>query len=196
MSKRTAEIKRETTETQIDLKLNLDGTGEYEVATGSGFFDHMLSHLAKHSRSDLQLQAKGDLHVDAHHTVEDVGICLGQAIDQALGDKKGIIRFGEGTVPMEDALARVAIDLCGRASFVFNVKFRGDKIGDFDVELVAEFLRSLANNAKMNLHIDVPYGENNHHIAEAIFKALGRSLAEAKRIDDQQQDVPSTKGVL
>ncbi|MBN2375765.1 MAG: imidazoleglycerol-phosphate dehydratase HisB [Sedimentisphaerales bacterium] len=196
MSKRTAEIKRETTETQIDLKLDLDGTGKYEIATGSGFFDHMLSHLAKHSRSDLQLQAKGDLHVDAHHTVEDVGICLGQAIDQALGDKKGIIRFGEGTVPMEDSLARVAIDLCGRASFVFNVKFPGDKIGDFDVELVAEFLRSLANNAKMNLHVNVPYGENNHHIAEAIFKALGRSLAEAKRIDDQNQDVPSTKGVL
>ena len=196
MAPRTATIKRTTKETQIELTINLDGTGKYDIETGSGFFDHMLSHLARHGLLDLTLRATGDLHVDAHHTVEDVAICLGQAIDQALAAKKGIVRFGCAKVPMEDSLADVAIDISGRPSLVYNVKYPADKIGDFDVELVSEFLRSFANNTKMNLHINVPYGTNNHHIAEAIFKALGRSLRQAISIDPRCQDIPSTKGIL
>ena len=196
MAQRIAEIERNTKETQIKLQLNLDGEGKYEIETGMGFFDHMLCHLARHGLFDLKLSAQGDLHVDAHHTVEDVAICLGQAIEKALGDKKGIIRFGSSIVPMEDSLAQVALDLCGRSCSVYNVKYRAGKIGDFDVELVEEFMRSLANNAHMNLHVNVPYGSNNHHIAEAIFKALGRALAEAVRINERYSDIPSTKGVL
>lgn len=194
---RTVKLQRNTNETQIALELTLDGSGRYEIDTGSGFFDHMLSHVAKHGLMDLKLKAVGDLHVDAHHTVEDVAIVLGQAIDQALGDKKGITRFGSAKVPMEDALAEVAIDICGRPCCIYNAEYRGSKIGEFDVELVSEFVRSLANNAKLNLHINVPYGTNNHHIAEAIFKALGRSLAQAVAIDPRGKDViPSTKGTL
>ena len=196
MTERKAEIKRKTNETSIELSLDLDGQGTFEIETGSGFFDHMLSHVARHGLFNLKLQAKGDLHVDAHHTVEDVGICLGQAIDKALGDKKGIVRFGSATVPMEDSLASVTVDLCGRAYCVYNANYGTDKIGDFDVELVEEFLRALANNARLNLHVNVPYGSNSHHIAEAIFKALGRSLQEAVRIDERCTDVPSTKGIL
>ena len=196
MTPRQTDIKRKTKETNIELSLNLDGRGGFEIETGSGFFDHMLSHVARHGLFDLKLHAKGDLHVDAHHTVEDVGICLGQAIDQALGDKKGIVRFASATVPMEDALASVAVDLCGRAYCVYNAAYTSDKIGEFDVQLVEEFLRALANNARMNLHVNVAYGSNSHHIAEAVFKALARSLAEAVRIDDRCEDVPSTKGVL
>ena len=196
MADRTSKIDRTTKETQVSLELNLDGTGKYEVATGVGFFDHMLSHVAKHGRFDLVVRAKGDLHVDAHHTVEDVAICLGQAIEEALGDKKGIVRFGSVEVPMEDSLAKVAIDLCGRPSCVYNVKYRSGKIGDFDVELVEEFMRAFSNNALMNLHINVPYGTNNHHIAEAIFKATGRALAKAVSIGPGSDDVPSTKGIL
>ncbi len=193
---RTARIERKTRETQIMLEVNLDGSGRYEIETGQGFFDHMLSHVARHGLLDLNLKASGDLHVDAHHTVEDVAICLGQAIDKALGDKKGITRFGAASVPMEDSLAHVAIDLCGRAFCVYNAEYRADKIGDFDVELVGEFLRSLANNARMNLHVNVAYGSNNHHIAEAIFKALGRALAQAVAPDPRCEDIPSTKGVI
>ncbi len=196
MAERTETIERITKETDIKLTLNLDGKGQYDIETGSGFFDHMLCHLTRHGLFDLQLKATGDLHVDAHHTVEDVAICIGQAIDKALGDKRGIVRFGAATVPMEDSLAEVAIDICGRAYCAYNVKFLADKIGDFDVELVSEFMRSFSNNAKMNLHINVPYGSNNHHIAEAIFKALGRALAQAVALDDRIGDVPSTKGVL
>ena len=196
MTARKAEIKRKTNETAIELSLDLDGQGTFEIETGSGFFDHMLSHVARHGLFNLKLQAKGDLHVDAHHTVEDVGICLGQAIDKALGDKKGIVRFGSATVPMEDSLASVTVDLCGRAYCVYNANYGTDKIGEFDVELVEEFLRALANNARFNLHVNVPYGSNSHHIAEAIFKALGRSLQEAVRIDETCQDIPSTKGIL
>lgn len=196
MTDRTKTIERITKETRIQLELNLDGSGRYEIATGSGFFDHMLSHLARHGLFNLTLKAQGDLHVDAHHTVEDVAICLGQALDQALGDKKGIVRFGSAVVPMEDSLAQVAIDICGRPSCVYNVNYTADKIGDFDVELVSEFMRSFANNARMNLHINVPYGSNNHHIAEAIFKALGRSLAVAVARDARCPDIPSTKGIL
>ena len=196
MTARKSQIKRKTKETTIELSLDLDGQGSFEIETGSGFFDHMLTHVARHGLFDLKLQAKGDLHVDTHHTVEDVGICLGQAIEKALGDKKGIVRFGSATVPMEDSLASVTVDLCGRAYCVYNVTYGTDKIGEFDVELVEEFLRALANNARLNLHVNVPYGTNSHHIAEAIFKALGRSLHEAVRIDQRCKDVPSTKGIL
>lgn len=193
---RVANIERDTKETRIRLKLDLDGVGRYQIDTGCGFLDHMLSHLARHGFFDLTASASGDLNVDAHHTVEDMGICLGRAINEALGDKKGITRFGSAVVPMEDALAEVAIDLCGRPCCVYNVEYRADKIGDFDVELVGEFLRSLANGALMNLHINVPYGSNNHHIAEAIFKALGRALSQAVSTDPRCSDVPSTKGLL
>ncbi len=196
MANRIAKIERKTKETQIELELNLDGEGRYEIGTGNGFFDHMLSHLARHGLMDLTLKAQGDLHVDAHHTVEDVAICLGQALDQALADKKGITRFGWAAVPMEDSLAQAAIDISGRPGLVYLVEFNAEKIGDFDVELVAEFLRGFSNNAKLNVHVNVPYGTNNHHIAEAIFKALGRSLAQAVSRDTRVKDVPSTKGVL
>lgn len=191
---RNAKIERKTTETDIALNLNLDGRGQYQVDTGIGFFDHMLSHLAKHGKMDLTLRAKGDLHVDAHHTVEDVAICLGQALCDALGDKKGIVRFGDSVVPMEDAKAQVTVDLSGRPYLVYRVKYHTQKIGDFDVECVEEFLRAFSTAGKFNLHVDVPYGTNSHHIAEAIFKALGQSLAAAVKVVGQ--DIPSTKGIL
>src|SRR5438270_1848904 len=171
---RTARIHRQTGETRIDLTLDLDGAGRAQIASGIGFFDHMLTLLARHSLIDLTVEAAGDLHVDAHHTVEDVGIVLGQALEKALGDKRGIFRYGWAIVPMDESLAQVAIDLSGRPAFVFNVKFRGDSIGGFPVELVDEFLKALATTAKMNLHVTVPYGGNNHHIAEAIFKATAK----------------------
>lgn len=194
MKDRTAKIERKTTETDIFAEINLDGQGRYDIDSGVGFLDHMLSHLSKHARIDLTLKAKGDLEVDAHHTIEDVAICLGSCLTEALGDKKGITRYGNSSVPMEDALASVAVDLSGRAFCVYNVKYQTEKIGDFDVECIEELLRSLANNGKLNLHIDVPYGSNSHHIAEAIFKALGQALAQAVSISGE--DVPSTKGVL
>ncbi len=193
---RKREISRKTRETQISVALNLDGSGNSTIATGVGFFDHMLDHLARHGMLDLTVQATGDLHIDAHHTVEDVSLVLGSAIQQALGDKRGIYRYGWASVPMEDTLANVALDLSGRPAFVFNARFPTPKIGDFDVELVHESLRSLANTAGMNLHINVPYGTNSHHIAEAIFKAFAKSLRQAVARDPQSQDIPSTKGVL
>ena len=196
MTDRKATVKRTTKETQIELTVNLDGTGRYDIDTGAGFFDHMLTHLARHGLLDLTVHAQGDLHVDAHHTVEDVAICLGDGLTAALGDKKGISRFGSALVPMEECLAQVAIDLSGRASLVYHVDYQADKIGDFDVELVREFLRALAAHAKMNLHVNVPYGNNNHHTAEAIFKALGRCLRQALALDPRCGDVPSTKGIL
>ena len=196
MANRIAKVQRKTKETEIELTVDLDGAGQYDIATGAGFFDHMLSHLARHGLLDITLAAKGDLHVDAHHTVEDVALCLGSAIDEALGDKKGIVRFGSAVVPMENSLAEVAIDLGGRPCFVYNVEYGADKVGEFDVELVEEFLRSLTNTAKMNLHVNVPYGSNNHHMAEAIFKALGRALRQAVGPDERNSEVPSTKGVL
>jgi len=194
MANRTAKISRKTNETDIDLDINLDGTGTYDISTGVGFLDHMLTHLSKHSKIDLNVTAKGDLEVDAHHTVEDIAICLGHCFDEALDNKKGITRYGSSSVPMEDALANVAIDLSGRASFVYNVKYNTEKIGDFDVECIEEMLRSFANFGKFNLHINVPYGINSHHIAEAIFKALGQALAKAVKITGT--DIPSTKGTL
>lgn len=200
---RTASLQRKTNETDIRLDLGLDG-GAYTHRTGVGFFDHMLDHIARHGRLALLIEARGDTHIDDHHTVEDVGIVLGQAIEKALGDKKGIERYGYGVVPMDESLARVAIDLSGRAALVFRVPWTGygveapaiggEKIGKFDVQLVQEFFNAVAQNAKMNLHIEVPWGDNNHHIAEAIFKAFGRALRQAVAITGT--DVPSTKGVL
>jgi imidazoleglycerol-phosphate dehydratase len=194
MAARTAKIHRKTKETDITLSLNLDGVGKYQIDTGIGFLDHMLSHLAKHSKIDLTLKAKGDLDVDAHHTIEDIAICLGECLVKAIGDKKGIARYGHSSVPMEEAMANVSIDLSGRSSCVYNVEYRTGKIGDFDVECLEEMLRSFSNNGKFNLHINVPYGTNSHHIAEAIFKGLGQALAEAVKIVGT--DVPSTKGIL
>jgi imidazoleglycerol-phosphate dehydratase len=194
MADRTAKIHRRTKETDVTLDLNLDGLGKYEIDTGIGFLDHMLSHLSKHGKIDLNVKAKGDLNVDAHHTVEDVAICLGESLIKALGDKKGISRYGHSSVPMEETLADVSVDLSGRPNCIYNVEYRTDKIGDFDVECLEEMLRSFSNNGKFNLHVNVPYGTNSHHIAEAIFKGLGQALAEAVKIVGM--DVPSTKGQL
>jgi imidazoleglycerol-phosphate dehydratase len=196
MPDRQATINRKTKETEISLTIDLDGEGKVEVATGIGFFDHMLDHLGRHGLFDVTVRAKGDLHVDGHHTVEDVAICLGQAIDQALGDKAGIFRYGHFAVPMEETLAEVTVDLSGRPVLVYRVAYPGEKVGAFDVELVEEFLRGMANNARMNLHVNVPYGTNNHHIAEAVFKALGKAMAMAVAVDPRRTGVPSTKGTL
>lgn len=194
MADRTAKIHRKTKETDVTLDLNLDGLGKYEIDTGIGFLDHMLSHLSKHGKIDLNVKAEGDLNVDAHHTVEDVAICLGESLLKALGDKKGISRYGHSSVPMEETLADVSVDLSGRPNCIYNVEYRTDKIGDFDVECIEEMLRSFSNNGKFNLHINVPYGTNSHHIAEAIFKGFGQALAAAVKIVGT--DVPSTKGQL
>ncbi len=191
---RKAEIKRKTNETDIRVEMNLDGKGHYTVNSGVGFFDHMLAHLSKHSRIDITVQAKGDLEVDAHHTVEDVGIALGEALEAALGDKKGIARYGHSVVPMEDAKAEVTVDLSGRPYLVYRAAFNTEKIGDFDVECAEEFLRSFSTVGKFNLHIESPYGTNSHHIAEAIFKALGQALGAAVKIVGTE--IPSTKGRL
>ena len=197
MPHRTATIQRKTKETDIELTLDLDGSGRTLAKTGVGFLDHMLDHLGKHSLTDLSVKAAGDLHVDDHHTVEDVAICLGEAIKRALGDKAGIARYGAASVPMEEALANVSLDLSGRAAVAYNVRFSGDKIGTFDTQLVEEFLRRLANVAGMNLHVNVPYGSNDHHVAEAIFKAVAQALRQAKSIDPARKgEVPSTKGTL
>jgi imidazoleglycerol-phosphate dehydratase len=197
MPSRIGKLSRKTKETDIALELNLDGTGQSEIATGVGFFDHMLTHLAKHALLDLTVKARGDTHIDDHHTVEDISLVLGAALDKALGDKAGIFRYGWASVPMEDALANVALDLSGRPAFVFNVSFPSKKIKTFDVELIHEALRSLANAAKMNLHVNVPYGTNSHHIAEAIFKALAKALRQAVAVDERAGGkVPSTKGTL
>jgi imidazoleglycerol-phosphate dehydratase len=194
---RTAEIQRDTKETRIRLRLDLDGSGAVRAETGVGFLDHMLDHLGKHSGTDIEISCQGDLHVDDHHSVEDVGICLGTALAEALGEKRGIRRYGSASVPMDEALAEVAIDLSGRAAMVFNVRFTTPRIGRFDTQLIEEFLRAVANEARMNLHVNVPYGSNDHHIAEAIFKAVAQALRVAKGIDpDRADDVPSTKGSL
>lgn len=184
---------RQTKETDIQLKLNLDG-GAYRMQSGVGFFDHMLDHLARHGGFGLDIAADGDTHIDDHHTVEDVGILLGEALVETLGDKKGIERYGFASVPMDEALARVTVDLSGRPALVFHVAFNGPKIGRFDTQLVREFLTALANFGRFNCHVEVPYGGNDHHIAEAIFKALGRALRQAVAITGDQ--IPSTKGSL
>lgn len=196
MADRIAQILRQTKETKVELSLNLDGAGRADIGTGIGFFDHMLDLLSRHSLIDLKVHAEGDLDVDDHHTVEDVGIVLGQAIEKALGDKAGIHRYGWAIVPMDESLAQVAVDLSGRAALVYNVAFTSPRIGKFDLELVGEFLKAVSNSAKMNLHVNVPYGANNHHIAEAIFKALARALRQAMALDPRSTGVPSTKGTL
>jgi imidazoleglycerol-phosphate dehydratase len=193
---RTAKIHRKTTETDIAVEVNLDGIGEARVATGVGFLDHMLALLAKHAALDLGVDAAGDLNVDQHHTVEDVGIALGQAFREALGDKAGIRRYGHFTLPMEETLCTSALDLGGRAYFVFEADFPTHKIGDFDAELVADFWHAFAANALCNLHVIVHHGRNSHHIAEAIFKATARALRIAVEADPRLRGVPSTKGAL
>ena len=193
---RTATLSRQTRETRVQLSLNLDGTGKSAPETGVGFFNHMLDLLSRHSLIDMTITAEGDLEVDSHHTVEDVGIVLGQCLEKALGDKRGIHRYGWAIVPMDESLAQVAVDLSGRPAFVFNVNFHGPQIGTFATELVEEFFKALATTAKMNLHVAVPYGTNNHHIAEAIFKATAKALRQAVSPDPRNPDVPSTKGSL
>jgi imidazoleglycerol-phosphate dehydratase len=196
MMPRTAKIERTTRETHVRLELNLDGSGGGSWNTGVGFFDHMLELFARHAALDLTIEAKGDLHVDQHHTVEDVGICLGQAVKQALGDKAGIRRYGHFTLPMEETLCTTAIDLSGRYYLVFNASFDRPKVGDFDTELVEDFFQAFAANCLCNLHVLVHYGRNSHHIAEAIFKSAARSLRMAVEADLRLTGVPSTKGTL
>lgn len=194
---RTAEIARTTKETDIKVSVNLDGKGEYSIDTGIGFFDHMLSALSKHSGIDMNITCKGDLNVDAHHSVEDTGIVLGQAVAKALGDKVGIRRFGSCAVPMDEALGKAIIDVSGRPFIVFEAEFTGDKCGDMDTQLFEEFFRSFAFNAGITLHISAPYGVNDHHKAEAMFKALARSLRMAVEEDPRfAGQVVSTKGAL
>ncbi len=197
MTDRIAEISRETKETSITASVNLDGTGTSDVATGIGFFDHMLDALSKHSAIDLTVRARGDLHIDMHHTVEDTGIVIGQALKSALGDFSGITRFGHAYLPMDETLSRAAIDLCKRPYLVWRVEFRRDKIGEMDTELFKEFFHALAGNAGMCLHVENLYGENQHHIIESCFKATARALRMAVAPDARLGGLPaSTKGVL
>ena len=194
---RKAEITRTTNETEISVSVTLDGTGQHHMATGIGFFDHMLDQLSRHALIDIALTAKGDLHIDDHHTVEDCGIALGQALAQALGDKRGIRRYGECSLPMDDAQVRCALDLSGRPFLVWNVPFPTPKIGTFDTELVREFFQALATHAGITLHVDLIHGINSHHIAEAVFKAVARSLRLAVEEDPRMAgSIPSTKGTL
>ncbi len=196
MNARTAQQRRETAETQIELALNLDGTGATKIATGIGFFDHMLTLLGRHALIDLEISAKGDLHVDYHHTVEDCGIVLGSCLAEALGDKRGIVRYGSVYLPMDESLARVAIDLGGRPFLVFDGPQGAGAVGQFPFSLVEEFGRAFAFNAKLNLHAAILYGRDSHHMAEAFFKGLGRALREACAIDPREGGVPSTKGTI
>ena len=193
---RAATISRKTAETNISLELNLDGSGQASPATGIGFLDHMLDLLARHSAMDLSVRATGDLHVDQHHTVEDVGICFGQALRQALGDKAGIRRYGHFTLPMEETLVTVALDFSGRYFFVFDAAFPAAKIGEFDSELIEDFWQAAAANALCNLHVVLHHGRNSHHISEAIFKAAARAIRMASEPDPRQPGIPSTKGSL
>lgn len=193
---RSFEIDRKTAETEIKLVLNLDGSGRSSLSTGLGFLDHMLTLFARHSLVDLEVFCKGDTHVDGHHSAEDIGICLGQAIERSLGDKKGIYRYGHMSLPMDETLVQVAIDFSGRPYFVWNVTFPTPRVGDFDTELVEEYWHAVCVQAKMNLHVNLQYGRNSHHIAEAIFKALARAMRQAWAIDPREPGVPSTKGTL
>ncbi len=197
MADRTATIKRDTLETQIEVSLNLDGTGQSEFDTGVSFLEHMLDQVARHGMVDLRIQASGDLHIDAHHTVEDVGITLGQAFAEAVGDKQGIRRYGHAYVPLDEALSRVVIDFSGRPGLEYGVDFPRARIGDFDVDLFAEFFQGFVNHAKVTLHIDAIRGDNAHHIAETVFKAFGRALRMALECDPRMEGImPSTKGSL
>jgi len=196
-SLRSASIERRTKETDIAASVDLDGTGAYEVATGVGFLDHMIEQLARHSLIDIALKAEGDLHIDQHHTCEDSGIALGQAVAKALGDKKGIARYGSAYLPMDETLTRVALDVSGRPYLVWKVAFTRSKIGEMDTELFREWFQAFAQHAGLTLHVETLYGENSHHIAETCYKALARALRQAIAIDDRQSGrVPSTKGQL
>jgi imidazoleglycerol-phosphate dehydratase len=197
MNHRTADIERNTSETQIRVRLNLDGSGKGLFETGVPFLDHMLDQIARHGLIDLDILATGDLHIDAHHTVEDIGITLGQAMDKAVGDKKGIRRYGHAYVPLDEALSRVVVDFSGRPGLSYGVEFPRARIGDFDVDLFGEFFRGFVNHAKVTLHIDTLKGQNAHHVAETIFKAFGRALRMALEADSRMQGtIPSTKGTL
>ncbi|MGI6380600.1 MAG: imidazoleglycerol-phosphate dehydratase HisB [Anaerolineae bacterium] len=193
---RSALVERETRETSVRVQLDLDGSGRWQIATGVAFLDHMLSHVAAHSLIDLEIACQGDLEVDAHHSVEDVGIAMGQALARALGDKVGIVRYGSHTLPMDEALALVSLDLSGRGLLVYHVDIPTAQVGTFDTELVPEFLRALAHNAGITLHVRLLDGANSHHIIEAIFKALGRALGQAVARDERRIGVASTKGTL
>jgi len=193
---RRADVSRQTKETQIELALNLDGAGRAEIDSPAGFLNHMLTLLARHAAVDLAVKAAGDTEVDLHHTVEDIGICLGQAVEEALGDRAGIARFASVAVPMDEALAEVSLDLSGRPFLVYNVTFPGERVGEFETELVEEFLQAFVNHARATLHVSVPYGTNDHHIAEAIFKGVARALKAAVARDPRGGGIPSTKGVL
>lgn len=194
---RTATMKRETNETAIEATVDLDGTGSYDMETGIGFFDHMLEQLSRHSLIDITIRAKGDLHIDDHHTVEDTGIVLGKLVNKALGERKGIRRYASLDLAMDETLTRAALDLSGRPFLVWNVAFPGPKIGTFDTELVREFFQAFAHNAGITLHVTNHYGANNHHIAETVFKSVARCLRTGMEIDSRQaQRVPSTKGTL
>jgi len=193
---RSATIERKTKETEIEVTLDLDGSGRSEISTGVGFFDHMLDQIARHGMIDLEVTAAGDLHIDAHHTVEDVGITLGQALVQAIGDKKGVRRYGHAYVPLDEALSRVVVDLSGRPGLVFEVPFVRGTVGEFDVDLVREFFQGLVNHAAMTVHIDALRGDNAHHQAETVFKAFGRALRMAVEADPRASGIPSTKGSL
>ena len=194
---RTAKHERKTKETQISVELNLDGTGKYEISTGIGFLDHMLEQLSRHSLMDLKLTAKGDLHIDNHHTTEDTGIAIGEALAKALGERKGIVRYGAATIPMDETLTNVAIDLSGRPYFVWNVEFSKPKLGDMDTELFREWFQAFAFAAGATLHVKNEYGVNNHHIVESCYKGLARALRVAIDIDPRKSDeIPSTKGTL
>jgi imidazoleglycerol-phosphate dehydratase len=194
MDARIATKSRKTNETDIRISLNLDGEGEHQIATGIPFFDHMLAQIARHGHFDLEIEAKGDLEIDGHHTVEDVGWVLGQALREALGDRRGIVRFGHAYVPLDEALTRVVIDLSGRPYLVYKAEFKSPRIGDLQTELIEEFLKALVQEGRFNLHVENLYGRNQHHIAETIFKATARALYSATRVEHAQ--IPSTKGVL
>ena len=197
MNPRTADVSRETRETRIRVKVNLDGTGQSNLSTGIGFFDHMLDQIARHGLIDLDIQAEGDLHIDGHHTVEDVGITLGQAVAQAVGDKKGILRYGHAYVPLDEALSRVVVDFSGRPGIEMHVPFKSGMVGAFDTQLTYEFFQGFVNHAFVSLHIDNLRGENAHHQAETGFKAFGRALRAALQIDPRAADqIASTKGSL
>ena len=197
MNARTADVSRETRETRIRVKVNLDGTGQSNMSTGIGFFDHMLDQIARHGLIDLDIQAEGDLHIDGHHTVEDVGITLGQAVAQAVGDKKGIMRYGHAYVPLDEALSRVVVDFSGRPGIEMHVPFKSGMVGAFDTQLTYEFFQGFVNHAFVSLHIDNLRGENAHHQAETVFKAFGRALRAALQIDPRAADqIASTKGSL
>ena len=194
---RKASVTRKTKETEVEVAVDLDGAGLSSVSTGIGFLDHMLDLLARHSRIDITVKAKGDLHIDHHHTTEDVGIALGQAVKQALGDMKGITRYADVHVPMDETLTRVAIDISGRPVLVFRVEFPRDKIGEFDVDLVREFFQAFTTNAGVTLHVETLYGDNSHHVAESCFKGLARALRAAVALDPAaKNEIPSTKGSL